>query len=870
MNSLKKLFSWKGLVALLFLALSFQIILPNGVSAQTFGESDTLKGVAEIFGVLISILTFIALLMMKFFGQLLGTNLLTGPDAMQAITPMWVWVRNLTNILFVVVLVGLAFTNLYSSFSKEGGGNWTIKEKLPKVIIALVAINFSLLGFRVVIDAINVGTVAILSIADSRLDTDNSELESAMIKDKTWVIVRKKVYTDLESEIQEYEGKVRGGDSCTAEHNTRITNGNTDKKLLGKYDSSAGENGRYYLCRDFRSQVNDLFCNGWQKNYPLSLDETNPEDLKYPDQDELDDDCLFILKKDTFQTMLNPDDEPGQNLFMSFGTTFMHLERLPALGAQINSLNGVIMNTLFSAILGLAYLVALVAVFIALLARVIVMWIALVFSPLLIAAAIMGFGQGEAGKLSEKLITHLVMPLKIAAAFAVSFVMMSSMIEFGTVGQNDAFLFGPALSNLGIGEYGFMWQMATIVIFWMAAKWAVEGSLAHSITEKIFAGAQTLGETAARSATIDRQIFGVGTGKNGKGFSMSNVMQMPAALNRKRLNTQQQGLANMKAAFGISESEMDKKIRATNFNSNESAGEDFVNLSKGFHSQAEFDAHTQPILARLALGTSTFARKFTIFANNHKGMKMSELSKKFADTNEGKIYFKDTEAKDSTVFDKTRFYTGTPGKSPDPKGGDDKNNEGKSAAQTDNVERLDTEKYKLLNEGDKNDYKTFKELKDAKKDITNGQYSTNTNGVKTFADTYYDGNMVKAATQLKLAGVKIAGIEAANLKIISTATDGKQNIVMQDVKDNNKVQAVYIADRRNGVPADLTKFGASNSSNGKIDLTTAKTIYNYSNNDLSSELQSQLTEIKAELKNAFTEASLTSSPPTTTPTTNTQ
>jgi hypothetical protein len=153
MQSLKKLFSFRGLLALMLVAISIHLIFPDTAFAAS-ENNDVLEGLAKLAGVLISIITFIALLMMKFFGFLLGTEILTGESAMQSITPMWIWVRNLTNILFVLVLVGLAFSNLYASFSKEGGGNWSIKEKLPKVIIALVAINFSLLGFKIVIDAI--------------------------------------------------------------------------------------------------------------------------------------------------------------------------------------------------------------------------------------------------------------------------------------------------------------------------------------------------------------------------------------------------------------------------------------------------------------------------------------------------------------------------------------------------------------------------------------------------------------------------------------------------------------------------------------------------------------------------------------------
>jgi len=646
MQSLKKLFSWKGLLALFLLAISFQIISPEIAFAAE--ENDTLQGLAELLGVLISVLTFISLLMMNFFGELMGTDLLTGPEAMQAITPMWAWVRNLTNILFVLVLVGLAFSNLFASFSSEGGGNWTIKEKLPKVIIALVAINFSLLGFKLVIDAVNVGTVAILGIADSRLDANNPDQENAMINDKTWTIVSKTVYGNLKDNIVPFDAdtdKIGGGDSCTSEHSIAKPNFADGKTMLG-FSKKAGKDKkeRYYICRSFRSLVNDLFCSGWEKDYE-KLD-SDGKVISYPGQGELDDDCLFLLKKDTFKTMLSPKDEPGQNLFMSFGTTFMHLERLPALGAQINSLNGVIMNTLFSSILGLAYIVALVAIFIALIVRVIIIWMALVFSPILIAASIMGLGEGD--DITKRLVSAVIMPLKIAASFAISFVMMSGMIEFNTVGQNDAFLFGPALSNLGVAEYGFMWQIATIVVFWKAAQWALDGNEASFITEKIFTGAQSLGEFAAATATVNRQVFSVGTGANGKKFSMTNLMGLKSGLEEAERAHNMEGRRAMLEQFGIGSNEFQKAINAKTYSaSGKDAGKDYIgSIANLANSKAEYDGEKTAILKslRASMGSSPFAKAFIDFHEQNKDYSMSELSKEFAKSTKGQLYFNPGDA----------------------------------------------------------------------------------------------------------------------------------------------------------------------------------------------------------------------------------
>ena len=243
---------------------------------------------------------------------------------------------------------------------------------------------------------------------------------------------------------------------------------------------------------------------------------------------------------------------------MAFGTVFMHLERLPQLGARLGSLSSVLDNTLFSGIMAIAYLTALVAIFVALIARVVVLWLGLVFSPVLVAASIMGFGE-SGGDLGKKLITHIIMPLKIAAAFAVSFVMLSAMVTFSAKEASingQAFQFGPALSQMGQGEYAILWQIATIVIFWMAAFWAIEGNLASTVTNYIKTGIETLGTTAAKAATIYRPIFAVGTGK--EKVSLGALAQMPSAIKYNQESAQRTQADTLKIALGMG-TEADQK-----------------------------------------------------------------------------------------------------------------------------------------------------------------------------------------------------------------------------------------------------------------------------------------------------------------------
>ncbi len=812
MQLLKKLFSFRGLWALFLLALAFQIVAPDMAFAATSSDKGVLESLAELLGVLISVLTFLSLLMMKFFGQLMGTNMITGPEAMQSLTPMWVWVRNLTNILFVIVLVGLAFSNLFASFSGENGGNWTIKEKLPKVIIALVAINFSLLAFRVVIDAVNVGTVAILGIADSRLDVDNPEQQDAMISAKTWVMLPEKSYEKLKNKKEfdtEDKESVKAGKSCSKEHKDQI--GNASGVLT--FTKSVDGKTRYYACRNFRSQVNDLFCAGWEKN---GYDDPNTKEEK------LDDDCLFVLKKNTFKSLLSPDDEPGQNLFMAFGTNFMHLERLPALAAKINSLNGVLLNTLFSAILGIAYVVVLVAIFIALLSRVIVLWIAMVFSPLLIAASIMGFGEGKAGEAVDQLVKNLIMPLKIAAAFAVGFVMMSGMIEFEVVQQGDAFLFGPALSNLGIEEYGFLWQMATIVLFWMAAKWAIDGNLAHDITDKIFTGAQALGEVAARAATIDRQIFSVGTGGSDNKFSMSNILAAPDLFRTHQAEVRNKGRENLRKALGFETPEIVKLLHDTKFGHDDKLEKFKDDILTKFDSKADAEHHKSQVIDMLERSTAAWAPGLKKAIEEHG---VAEGFDKYATGTEGLKYLTSGAYHKGEINNGKDFFKGIDKSSGS--GTDDKP-ENETKIDPNSVTIKDNDSTVGEYSGIKNKDLDIKDNENLKIAAKNADFSkTDMALLTTFAkkenSNLSEEELIKSYSKYakSMYGVDLTGVK--NRDSMDTTVDSNK-IVFKEKDNDNKVQAVYLADRRNGAPLDMSEFGGN--SNGKLTKEQAQIIIN--------------------------------------------
>jgi len=499
-----------GIFTALLAFLVVQLLDPNLVLAAAgtdVGDNDVLKGFAQLLSVFVNLFTFLALLLLNYGGDLLGTEFLTASTPMEAIRPMWVIIRNLTNVGFVLVLLFLAFSNL---FNFGDGGNWTIKEKLPKIIFALIAVNFSLLGFRVLIDAVHVGTITLLSIPQTALETKGSDSVEKLLK-------------------QGINGK---GMRCGVSEETQ--NGADEDP---REDPRNGEAS----CQYFYTRVNYLLC---KDSFNADGSPSSKDVLSQSD-------CLFKIELENLGNS-NAKSMTASNLFLAFGVFFQKLEQLPALAAELDSWTGVITNVLFSGILAMAYVVSLVAVFIALLFRMVVLWLAMVFSPLLVAAGIMGFGD-KGGDLGGKVVTNLIMPLKIAAAFAVSFIMISAMID--VIPQNSAnfFKFGPALNQFSNNGYGLLWQITTVIVFWTAAFWAVKGSEGETIINHVKGAAEKAGGFVARAATIDRPIFTM-PGKDGGErvkASMAGMLSMPMATVDKGISQQKEDRDKFLASMGL-------------------------------------------------------------------------------------------------------------------------------------------------------------------------------------------------------------------------------------------------------------------------------------------------------------------------------
>lgn len=442
------------------------------VPEMVFASQQVAAGFGAILSLIVECITFFVVLFLDLAGPLMGSEHITGAHMMQTIRPLWVFVRNMVNVLLVVVLLYIVAYNL---FTFGQGGNWTIKDKLPRFIMTLVLINFSLLGMRVAIDAVNVATYSVLTMPHYAIS------EPKAVED--WI-----------------------GETCTDEMEKA-------KKC---------EKGQ-----SFRDKVNAHACESGSAD-------TSP--------------CFFQIEADP--NVANLTVGPERAIFFAFGVYILQIQELMTLPENLESLSDVLNNTLFSLVMAIAYAIVLAGLFVALVARTIVLWLMIIISPVLIGAKLMGIGYLDF--VWDMFINHLFIPLKIALALGMSFLMIMALIPFQ---MDDSIIrLGPSLQTFGHTGYDMLWQIATVAIFWGTAKWALDNTVAKAAVDGITGFGESLGKMAL-SGVANAPIIPTGTANQGMG--VSQLFQIPRRIQDRFEGGGTDGLAEfMKNTFGTDDGQV--------------------------------------------------------------------------------------------------------------------------------------------------------------------------------------------------------------------------------------------------------------------------------------------------------------------------
>ena len=390
-------------------------------------------------------------------GNFLGIDYIYSGPMGDMLHKIWVISRNLVNISFVFILLWLA---LQTIFSPEFGID-ELKKKLLTFALLLVAVNFSWLGTKVVLDAANVVTHAVFAIpsgisnpptADCRINTSDPTKPYTGSCYPTTIIAP----ANSTATAPLYWEDKEGNDDACAEIKERYS---------GKSDSAY-------------TSENELNPDASESNKSLQ------GRASY---------CMENLNLVKY-------DQNTAVIYLTYG-----MARIQSLVTSVESADpdDLAVGVLLSLVIQLAYTVALLALFIALIARMAMLWFFVAFSPFMILVIWFkgkdDIDSGEGFKFGyNEFINYAFAPAYVGAIFAVTFIMISagqSVGEMtGTLFDNVNAKSGVAVQILEIkslfGSIGslqsFIWLLMSLVVLWMGTFAMISKiSIVKNITDKI-------------------------------------------------------------------------------------------------------------------------------------------------------------------------------------------------------------------------------------------------------------------------------------------------------------------------------------------------------------------------------------------------
>ncbi len=191
-------------------------------------QENILNGAQMVMNLLNVILWPVLLLI----GGLMKSDLLYGAGMEDKLLTIWGAMRDLVNILFVLILLGIAFYGVMGGSNNE----FQIKTVLPKFVIALILVNFSFVGLKVVLDGVNVVTTAIFALPA----TTTEEKGKIPITDEFQKQVCSGLYGDPVSNEAKYKLAVQeaGESRFCALDTTATTFTDKAKQFFNRFDSN--------------------------------------------------------------------------------------------------------------------------------------------------------------------------------------------------------------------------------------------------------------------------------------------------------------------------------------------------------------------------------------------------------------------------------------------------------------------------------------------------------------------------------------------------------------------------------------------------------------------------------------------------------
>ena len=448
-------------------------------------------------------------------GALIENDLLFGSGMEFTLTQIWIPIRNLVNILFVIVLIGIALYNVLGL--GEEGSEYAIKSALPKIVAALIIINFSFLGIKVMLDGVNALTTAILALPNDMGQKPAGLSSLEVIKYCEGVNKGVDYSSGDEAKIKEALD-LAAHRAIATRHGAIATIGSINEKTqiidktiayyteLKKKDKTIVIPTKADLEKEVEALKDNYHCNG------VGLTK--------------DGEAFFA----TFNSR-------NAAAVLALNMTKFSLYDVP--DVSIKDGKKLATNAIFSLILSVVLVASFVALFIVLLYRIVFMWVAIAISPILILilfAPSIKDKFGGLGDIGDKFMKNAIAPIPIALALAIGWIMLKALQttldadQVANLGMNPGL--GIPVTGLGTPQE-LMIMIGTITVIWLGVFSATEGTLAEGVTGAIKETVQKVGKGIG---TMPIKHLPTGVTHKGKDVKLGALgyalQQVPEQLNR--------------------------------------------------------------------------------------------------------------------------------------------------------------------------------------------------------------------------------------------------------------------------------------------------------------------------------------------------
>ncbi len=448
-------------------------------------------------------------------GGLLDNSILFGNGMEERLREIWIPIRNIVNILFVIALVGIALYNVLGI--GDDNSNYSIKSVLPKIIVGIIAVNFSFLGIKLFLDVINVLTVSIFALPN--------QVGQATVLDST----KSEDQETIDHFCKAYDGK-KYNEVIDPNQFTKTQTDNTYRTIGAKYLTTVEPTDTKEKILEKIDALNDPTI---KQQFQTAIDTAIAGEIctagKISDGKGGKKDGLVLTSQG--ELFLKRWNSRNAALAMALNlSNIVYYEKLDV--ATVANIEQLFVNGILSLMLYLIFLASFVALFIVLLGRLVVMWLAIALSPVLllglavpvIKEKISGFGD-----LTSKFVGNAIVPLGIALSLTIGWIMLNALQGVNSLynGGSISFTAGKGLPVVGLTTLqDLLVGLGTLAVIWLGVFTAASKSIAAPVTDMLKGALTKVGSFIGTMPLRQLPLFQIdlpGAGEDNK-FTGSQIM----------------------------------------------------------------------------------------------------------------------------------------------------------------------------------------------------------------------------------------------------------------------------------------------------------------------------------------------------------